>query len=61
MNETELKPENIQKSSESETVFKDCDNSDENKDGFIKSNGWKTTFLVVLVKKNYDRMKNICF
>ncbi|XP_055295467.1 polypeptide N-acetylgalactosaminyltransferase 13-like [Sitodiplosis mosellana] len=45
----ELTPQNVEKSSESANAIKECDTVEETKNGFLKSNGWKTTFFVVLI------------
>lgn len=54
MSETESQPKNIQKNSENGTSINECDKAGK-KVGFIKANGYKTTFFVVLVSS--ERIK----
>lgn len=55
--ESVLKPENLQNNTEIENLIKVCDKTEEKNEGYIRSNGWKTTFFVVLVNFKYRNKK----
>lgn len=54
-----LKPENLQNNTENDNLIKVCDKTEEKNEGYIKSNGWKTTFFVVLVNSKYKNKRKI--
>lgn len=55
--EMETIPEKVLEISENEKNVKDCADGEAKTESFFKSNGWKTTFFVVLV--NFRQKLNV--
>ncbi|XP_031622984.1 polypeptide N-acetylgalactosaminyltransferase 13-like [Contarinia nasturtii] len=49
MADTETNPEKCLETSENDQIIKDCEKVETQNERFFKSNGWKTTFFIVLV------------